>query len=42
MQMLDSRSSTAQGGSVAVPSDDANSQAAPDDFDDLEDSDLPF
>ena len=42
MQMLDSRSSTAQDGSVAVPSDDANSQAAqPPSFDDLDD-DIPF
>ena len=42
MQMLDSRSSTAQDGSNTVPSDDANSQAAPDDFGDLEDSEIPF
>ena len=43
MQMLDSRSGTAQDGSNTVPSDDANSQAAPsfDDFDDL-DSKIPF
>ena len=44
MQMLDSRSGTAQDGSHAVPSDDANSQAAqPPSFDDLEDFDeIPF
>ena len=41
MQMLDRRLSTAQDGSHAIPSDDANSQAVPDDFDDLEDS-IPF
>ena len=42
MQMLDSRSSTAQDGSHAVPSDDANSQAATDPLLDDFDDDIPF